>query len=193
MTDINVSTPLFTSHKSTSVPVTAINYETLMDMVLPIRIGSDFISRKAPATYDFSMHAAHEPIILSNKLVLDVYEGGHFGLAAPQVGIDYRVIAVAGFDSALFNPTIVDVGGLPTALEEISPSFPTTKVKITRAPHVEIRYLDAHGKFNKKIFTGMTARILQQLIEILEGKSILDHTSDFKKSKILAKTDKLLK
>lgn len=169
-----------------------IDYDTLIDAKFEIRIGSQFLDRPAAKVFDFSQHASHHPIVLSNKLVTEVYERQMFGVAASQFGIDYRVIVVAGIDEAMFNPAIIDRGGKVVEMEEVSNSLPLARLKISRPEHIEIRFLDSRGTFHKRKFTGMTARILQQLVEIIDGKSLLDHVSDFKKKKLIVKCDRLV-
>lgn len=197
MTNLEVSANLFSTTPKEKDPSTefTLDYDNLMDQNLRILVGSKFIEFSklwATKVFDFNTHAAHEPIILSNKLSVECYEHGTFGLAANQIGIPYKAIVVAGVDFAMFNPAIVSSSGEPTSMDEISPSFPTFRASIKRPPHVEIRYLTPYGKFEKRLFTGMTARIAQQLIEVVNGKSILDYVSDFKKAKVIAKSDKLV-
>lgn len=187
MTNIDVSQQLFNPVRDAGLKFADVDYDNLMEQKTPVLVGAKFLAREKAKVFDFNLHAAHEPIILSNKLVLESFETRSFGLAAPQIGIDYKVIAIAGLDFAMFNPTITFVSGDPVTMDEICPSFPLSRLQIKRAPHVEIRYLDPHGKFTKRLFTGMTARIVQQLIEILDGKSVLDHFSEFKQKKILKK------
>jgi peptide deformylase len=111
------------------------------------------------------------------------------GLAAPQIGINLRLIAVRfrNFDDKdpskrrvdseiLVNPRITQTRGELVAMEEGCLSCPGVRVKVNRADEIKIRaFDDAKGqKFNKR-YQGFAARIVQHEIDHLDGKLIVDY------------------
>lgn len=97
------------------------------------------------------------------------------GLAANQIGIPYRVIAVRGVPVIVaFNPIIVDVSQQTQEMEEGCLTYPGFSCKVTRPVAIKVRYANPNGEVSTHKYTGMTARIFQHEIEHLEGKRFTD-------------------
>jgi peptide deformylase len=122
------------------------------------------------------------------------------GLAAPQIGINKRLIAfrVKGFEGkggikdpddieVLINPRITQARGEMVSGVEGCLSCPDIQVEINRFPEIKVRALNAKGeKINKK-YLDYVARVIQHEIEHLDGKLIVDYGGDiyYPKSKEL--------
>jgi peptide deformylase len=111
------------------------------------------------------------------------------GLAAPQIGINKRVIvfrAKAPEDGqkkikdisdieVLVNPRITQERGEKVTAAEGCLSCPDVQVEVSRFPEIKVRALDAKGgKVNKK-YLDFIARVIQHEIDHLDGKLIVDY------------------
>lgn len=118
----------------------------------------------------------------SMKLVMAV--NGGVGLAAPQVGVNKRVIVVNVAPGSstpdlitMVNPVIVYSSSSQEAGEEGCLSVPGERCTVTRAKSVEVEYREPNGFFKKKIFTGYVARIVQHEIDHLDGVLMIDRSA----------------
>lgn len=111
------------------------------------------------------------------------------GLAAPQIGINKRIIVfrVKGFEDGqkkikdiddievLINPRITQERGEKVIGAEGCLSCPDVQVEVSRFPEIKVRALDAKGgKVNKK-YLDYIARVVQHEIDHLDGKLIVDY------------------
>ncbi len=111
------------------------------------------------------------------------------GLAAPQIGINKRVIVFRAQGSGdgqkkirdiseievLVNPRITQERGEKVTASEGCLSCPDVQVEVSRFPEIKVRALDAKGgKVNKK-YLDFIARVIQHEIDHLDGKLIVDY------------------
>ncbi len=111
------------------------------------------------------------------------------GLAAPQIGINKRVIvfrAKVPEDGqkkikdindieVLVNPRITQERGEKVAAAEGCLSCPDVQVEVSRFSEIKVRALDAKGgKVNKK-YLDYIARVIQHEVDHLDGKLIVDY------------------
>lgn len=155
---------------------------------IEFRLTKDFVGKRSE-TFDFNV-LPFDPIIYSNTLTETLYAFGGMALAAPQVGHMWRIIALRGLDSALFNPTIVRRSEERSSMQEADLCYPGATADIDRAQAVRVRYLDAFGQFKQNDFAGITARLIQQAVDHLDGKVFLDYLSDFGRKRVLNKASK---
>lgn len=102
------------------------------------------------------------------------------GLAAPQVGVSKRFLAinknVHGGDEhlVLFNPRITFQSKKTTVMEEGCLSVPDVFANVARSEKVRVKALDING--NKIDFKakGMLARVLQHEVDHLNGILFID-------------------
>lgn len=127
-----------------------------------------------------------------DKLIADMsetlYLGKGVGLAAIQVGVPLRVIAVdicERFEDGLtlkilINPTLALAQG-----EMICPegclSLPGKHSEITRPRNVVVNYLDQARRPQMLRAEGLLASVLQHEIDHLDGKLFIDHISRLKR------------
>ena len=107
------------------------------------------------------------------------------GLAAPQVGIDKKIIiADTGKELLkLINPQILEKEG-EDSLSEGCLSLPEVFVLVNRANKIKIEALSEDKKLVKLTIKGFLARIIQHEIDHLNGVLIIDYASSIKKEKM---------
>jgi peptide deformylase len=120
-----------------------------------------------------------------SKMAQKMYEVAGIGLAANQVGID-KCMAVVDTGEGLYkliNPRIVKKEGIQVS-EEGCLSIPSVYIKVKRAKKVEVVALDEWGKPITVKAEGLMAVALQQEIDHLNGKMIIDYASLWERFKI---------
>jgi len=136
------------------------------------------------------------------RLIYDLLESmraaNGIGLAAPQVGVSRRVIAidVHGEDEdpkplALANPEILSTSDEEVTNEEGCLSLPEYYADVRRPAAVRVRYLDRDGEGRKLAATGLLATCIQHEMDHLDGVLFVDHVSALKRNIILRKLGKM--
>tara|TARA_B100000029_G_scaffold197532_1_gene195638 strand:- start:420 stop:923 length:504 start_codon:yes stop_codon:yes gene_type:complete len=100
------------------------------------------------------------------------------GLAAPQVGLNIRLILCKDDPDSekvyvLLNPLILDKEGLSIDVEGCL-SIPDLAVDVPRQTKIEVAYLDTEMNKKKLVAEGYFARVLQHEIDHLDGKLIIE-------------------
>jgi peptide deformylase len=106
------------------------------------------------------------------------------GLAAPQIGIDRKMI-VAEVDNRIIklaNPQIVGMRGVDSMAEGCL-SVPDVTVEIQRSDEVIVRGLDDKGNIVEMRMEGLLARVIQHEIDHLNGRLIIDYMNMAEKLK----------
>lgn len=116
---------------------------------------------------------------LVEEMWMCMIEAGGVGIAAPQVGISWRLfIASAGgiLPSTVFINPEVEFFGEPTVLgEEGCLSIPGWRSgRVPRYPKVTVRYRDMTGGTWLETFEGLAARVVQHEFDHLEGRLFID-------------------
>lgn len=115
-----------------------------------------------------------DPVELVNDMIETMAHNKGMGLAAPQVGLPYRMFVLWSQETlAVFNPRIVDSTTEEILLEEGCLSFPHLFVKIKRPRSIKVRFTDPFGNTRTEKFTGMTARCFLHELDHLNG---IDYT-----------------
>ncbi|MBC8267252.1 MAG: peptide deformylase [Rhodospirillaceae bacterium] len=122
------------------------------------------------------------------------------GLAAPQIGVQKRVIVV---DTAkeeeeprpirMANPEIIDVSDDDQVHEEGCLSLPEQYSEVVRPQRVRVRYLDHENEIREMEAEGILAVCIQHEIDHLDGILFVDHISALKRNMILRKLTKIKK
>ena len=116
--------------------------------------------------------------------VIDPADPG-VGIAAPQVGVSRRLIAVQRFDREgepfefYVNPRIVRYAGETVRSPEGCLSIPGKIDTAVRRERVVLRYRDGQsGKRRRESVSGFTAVVFQHEIDHLNGILFIDRTPD---------------
>ena len=123
--------------------------------------------------------------LLAERMLLTVQNPEHagVGIAAPQVGINRRIIVVQRFDKinkpfeVFVNPEIIWQSDLLQKGPEGDLSF-EGRADILRNYTLEIRYQDLDGKVRTEVLEGFTAVIYQHERDHLDGILLTDRRKE---------------
>lgn len=128
--------------------------------------------------------ASHEVRAVAARMLQLMHEAGGVGLAAPQVGLSWRLFvanpagadaaAGAGQDRVFVNPTFADPSSDTGEYEEGCLSIPGVHVNVRRPVRITIRAYDLDGKSFDLTSDALPARVWQHETDHLEGVLILD-------------------
>lgn len=132
-----------------------------------------------------------------------MYAAPGVGLAAPQVG-DARRILVAdpGFEGEdgeankgaqlvyMANPVIVSRSDDTITWSEACLSVPEYSQDVRRSNQIVVRYQDADGTAHERTYEEFPAVVIQHEMDHLEGITLLEYSSRFKRGRYLKKQKK---
>ncbi len=114
---------------------------------------------------------------------------GCVGIAAPQIGIQIRVVLIDASRSTkpvanqgrifLINPVITEYEGAVVGREGCL-SLPHLTANVSRAEKITVEYTDRNGQAQTLTSTAFEARVLQHEIDHLDGLLFLDRVSSLK-------------
>ena len=110
------------------------------------------------------------------------------GLAAPQVGVNLRVIVVqlmrgsgnsagklVGPVQEMINPVIQSTSDDLTEYEEGCLSIPGEYIKLERPRSIDVKFQDLKGKYKRWHLRGLEARVVLHEIDHLDGILMTDY------------------
>lgn len=171
-------------------------------MILPIYLYGHPILRKV--TKDIPLDYPNLSTLIDNMFET-MYNAEGVGLAAPQIGLEDRILVVdlsplaedepsfAGFKKAFINAHIIEADGEEVSIDEGCLSIPNIHEKVPRKNRIRIQYLDENLQPHDEVFEGYKARVIQHEYDHLEGKLFVDHISGIRKQMIRSKLDKIMK
>jgi peptide deformylase len=139
------------------------------------------------------------------KLIADMWEtmynSNGVGLAAPQVNRSVRLFVVdteqmfnnmdeeekagypdlPGVKETFINAHIVELQGEEWPYNEGCLSIPKIREDVYRQESVTMQYVDAEFKAHKRLFTGLSARVILHEYDHIEGRLFIDHISALKR------------
>lgn len=151
-----------------------------------------------------------ETINLINNMKDTLKNSNGIGLAAPQVGINKRLIII-DFRNAedidenhivresekkliiMINPKITALSDTKLPMKEGCLSVPNIFTNITRPTELQVEYYDENNKLINMSADNLMAKCIQHEIDHLDGLTLLDHVSALKKQIILKKVKKYCK
>lgn len=130
---------------------------------------------------------------LIQEMLQTMHEHNGIGIAAPQIGIDQRVIAIDLGDGpiALINPEIIEESDEKEVMEEGCLSVPQVYVEIERALKIRVKGLSPNGKPVELQAQGFLARVFQHEIDHLNGILITDRISFTKRQLLKRRLDEI--
>mmetsp|Transcript_14432 Transcript_14432/g.43739 ORF Transcript_14432/g.43739 Transcript_14432/m.43739 type:complete len:258 (-) Transcript_14432:501-1274(-) len=137
---------------------------------------------------------------IAKRMLALMYEANGVGLAAPQVGINKRLMVFNPEgrrekwleESILINPRIVATSAKTDVDAEGCLSFPGLQGDVERHRWIKVEALTTKGKPMKKKYEGFLARIFQHEYDHLEGVVYVDRLSDDERSDLQPELDDLV-
>jgi peptide deformylase len=130
---------------------------------------------------------------LSDRMIEAMYEEGGVGLAAPQVGIEHKLLVLNPSGSkedrsgelVICNPKIMRKKKREYG-EEGCLSFPGIQAEVERWIEITVVYQDVEGAEQSLKCDGWLARIVQHEIDHLEGVFFVDRLTATEKLRVKA-------
>ena len=136
---------------------------------------------------------------IAQNMIETMYSSPGIGLAAPQLGINIRLVTIdltVGDDInrkiVICNPEIVSVEGEQKS-DEGCLSIPDFSESVSRPMKMVVRGQDLHGEEIQYEAEGLLARCFSHEIDHLNGVLFIDHLSPLKRNLIRNKIKKLTK
>jgi len=148
-----------------------------------IQLGNPLLRQKAEFVEDIHSGSMQKVI---DDLLVTVSDANGVGIAAPQVGVGYRIFIVASRPNlrypyapfmeptAMINPLIVDHSDEIVKDWEGCLSVPGIRGLVPRFRAIAVEYSDRFGNLQKQEFTDFVARIFQHEYDHFEGLVFLD-------------------
>ena len=148
-----------------------------------------------PAKPVASMTADIECLI--DDMIETMYAAPGVGLAAPQIGVPFRLFVVdaslgrrAADLIVMVNPDFVEREGMQLE-EEGCLSIPGFEATVVRPSRAVVRGLDRHGQPQQIEGIGLLARAFQHEMDHLDGTLFVDHLRGLKRDLIVRKIKKM--
>ncbi len=108
-----------------------------------------------------------------------MYEAPGVGLAAPQIGINLRLVVIDtdGVLRKIINPAILEYSLETESCEEGCLSVPGIYEKVRRAKKIKVKYLNEKGEEVIEEVEDLLARAFQHEIDHLDGLLFVDKLS----------------
>ena len=136
---------------------------------------------------------------LADDMLETMYDAPGIGLAAPQVGVNRRVLvmdcvkdpAQAPRPMVLLNPEIVWRSEDLSSYEEGCLSIPDQFAEVSRPAEVRVRWTALDGSVQEDQFAGLWATCVQHEIDHLNGRLFIDYLGPLKRQMITRRMEKL--
>ncbi|MFD1194563.1 peptide deformylase [Seohaeicola saemankumensis] len=136
---------------------------------------------------------------LADDMLETMYDAPGIGLAAPQVGVNTRLIVLdcvkaegeAPRPLIMFNPEIIASSDERSVYEEGCLSIPEQYGEVERPAEVSVRWIDRNGHEQQEDFAGLWATCVQHEIDHLDGKLFIDYLKPLRRQLITRRMQKL--
>ena len=122
---------------------------------------------------------------LVKDMLITMYSSKGIGLAAPQVGIQKRLLVIdLNFEDpnappmVFINPEIISSSASVDTYEEGCLSIPGVYLNVLRPSSIKLSYRDEMGRPKKMNADGLMARCIQHEIDHLNGVCFVDKVTD---------------
>lgn len=129
---------------------------------------------------------------LSKQMLNTMYANNGCGLAAPQVGVNKRIVVIDCLTEdekpdpiVLINPVVVETKGEMIEAEEGCLSIPGISVPVTRPEIARVQYYDLDGNLCERESGGLLGRCFQHEIDHLDGKTLFESCNPMDRVKAL--------
>ena len=136
---------------------------------------------------------------LADDMLETMYDAPGIGLAAPQVGVNSRLVvldcvkadAEAPRPLIMFNPEIIAASDERSVYEEGCLSIPEQYGEVERPAEVTVRWIDRDGREQQEDFAGLWATCVQHEVDHLDGKLFIDYLKPLRRQLITRRMQKL--
>jgi peptide deformylase len=137
---------------------------------------------------------------LAKEMLLVMYAAEGVGLAAPQVGVNKRLMVYNEWgdktkwldEMIMVNPTITTFSENTEMGEEGCLSFPDMGGEVDRHKWIKVEAVNLKGKKVKRKFTGWEARIFQHEYDHLDGTVYVDRLTEEGRKEVQPRLDELI-
>lgn len=172
-------------------------------MILPVEIYGSSVLRRV--SQEIQPDYPHLNVLIEN-MYKTMYNADGIGLAAPQIGLNIRLLVVDlapmadqdtpelnDFKRVFINPKILSFQGESSLFSEGCLSLPGIREDVMRPDEIEIQYEDENFVQHQVSLSGIKARVLQHEYDHIEGKLFVDHLAALKRKLINRKLQAIAK
>ena len=172
-------------------------------MILPIYLYGSEVLRKENKDVDLNDKEAIMKLIEDMKETLKVADG--CGLAAPQVGVNQRLVIVDGrelsdtydylhdFFRVMINPEIIEESEETCEFSEGCLSVPGGYAEVYRPSKIKVEYYNENLEKVVEEFDRFACRMVQHELSHLEGNLFVDNISPIRRKMIARKLQAISK
>ncbi|MBQ2112915.1 MAG: peptide deformylase [Bacteroidales bacterium] len=172
-------------------------------MILPIYLYGSEKLRNENAEADLQDKEGLTRLIADMKETLKVADG--CGLAAPQVGVNLRVVIVDGSDltetydylkdfrRVMINPVVLEESEETCEFSEGCLSVPGVYAEVTRPSKIKVEYYDENFEKVVEEFDRFACRMVQHELSHLDGNLFVDNVSPIRRKMIARKLQAISK
>lgn len=128
---------------------------------------------------DWDFEAEGTPLDDALKMIEIAKRKGGIGLAATQVGLDYRMFVMKFNDKwvTIVNPEITWISDQKITEQEGCLTYPGLFIKINRPKELNVKFFDEAGNEVGARLDGIEARCFQHELEHINGRAFIDGRS----------------
>ena len=172
-------------------------------MILPIYLYGSEVLRKENIEADLNDKEGLKKLISDMKETLKVADG--CGLAAPQVGVNLRVVLVDGTDLSdtyeylkdfrrtMINPVVLEESKETCEYSEGCLSVPGVYAEVTRPSKIKVEYYNEDFEKVVEEFDRFGCRMVQHELSHLEGGLFVDEISPIRRKMMARKLQAISK
>ena len=172
-------------------------------MILPIYLYGSEVLRKENVDVDLNDKEGIAKLLEDMKDTLKLADG--CGLAAPQVGVNLRVVMVDGTDLSdtyeylhdfrrvMINPVVLEESEETCEYSEGCLSVPGIYAEVTRPSRIKVEYYNENLEKVVEEFDRFGCRMVQHELSHLEGNLFVDNVSPIRRKMIARKLQAISK
>ena len=142
---------------------------------------------------------------LVDNMYETMYHADGVGLAAPQIGLDIRLLVIdlapykeedpelGNFKVMMVNPQMLEMSEETVMGEEGCLSLPGIHESVPRAKRIKITYRDVDFNEHTEVFEDYKARVVQHEYDHLEGKVFTDRINPLRRQLLKGKLTNIMK
>lgn len=172
-------------------------------MILPIYLYGSEVLRNENKDADLNDKEGLAKLISDMRETLKVADG--CGLAAPQVGVNLRVVIVDGreltdtydylkdFERVMINPVVLEESEDTCEFSEGCLSVPGIYAEVRRPSKIKVEYYDENLEKVVEEFDRFACRMVQHELSHLEGNLFVDNVSPIRRKMLMRKLQAISK